>query len=103
MGSSQSHISPKLELIGKSIKDLEHDVKQPHMLPTFRNLTIANLSRNKIETIPASIAQDLQKAPMVIETLETLNLSKNKFSQIPQCIFLLRTLSPQVAFVSVFL
>jgi len=89
MGSSQSSLALKVDLSGKGIKDLEKDLKQPHMLPTFPKLETINLSKNKITGIPDSIVADLAKSPKVIEHLQVLNLAKNKLTGIPDAIWLL--------------
>jgi len=91
MGSSQSSIALSVKLSGKGIKDLEKDLKQPHLLPAFPKLELIDLSKNKIEHIPPSIHQDLVKSHNVIEFLHTLDFSKNKLSEVPDTIFLLST------------
>lgn len=88
MGSSQSNLAIKLDLSGRGIKDLETDVKQPHMLPTFTKLQTISLKNNKLTGIPASIVNDLHKSPLVIEHLATLSLSKNRLPEVPDCIYL---------------
>jgi len=90
MGSNQSTVS-KLDLSGKGLKDLEHDLKHPRLLPSFSRLVTINLSKNKLEKIPAFIITDLQKVPLIVEQLTTLNLSKNRFTEIPEAVFTLST------------
>jgi hypothetical protein len=47
MGSSQSSLALSVKLSGKGIKDLERDLKQPHLLPAFTKLESIDISRNK--------------------------------------------------------
>lgn len=87
MGSGQSSAQLRVDLSKKGIKDIEKDLKYPHMLPAFSKLQELNLSKNKIVTIPEFINADLDKAPNVIEHLAVLNLAKNKLQEIPAPIF----------------
>lgn len=89
MGSSQSSLALSVKLSGKGIKDLEKDLKQPRLLPAFPKLETIDLSKNKIDHIPPSIQQDVQKSPLVIEHLAVLDLSKNRLSEVPECVYLL--------------
>jgi hypothetical protein len=89
MGSSQSSLALKIDISGKGVKDIEKDLKQPHMLPAFPKLEQINLSKNKITSVPDSIFADIQKSPKVIEHLQVLNFSKNKLATIPDAIWLL--------------
>jgi len=89
MGSNTSSLSLKVDLSNKGIRDLEGDVKQPHLLLAFAKLEHLNLSKNKIEKVPESLVLDIQKAPKVVEYLAYLNFSKNKLSSIPEAVFLL--------------
>ena len=47
MGSSQSSLALQVKLSGKGLKDLEKDLKQPHLLPAFPKLEMIDLSKNK--------------------------------------------------------
>jgi len=89
MGSNQSSLALKLDLSGKGIKDLDKDVKQPHILPTMPKLQEINLSKNKLAVIPDVIVKDMEKSPKVLEFLQVLNLSRNKFTEIPDAVWLL--------------
>jgi len=88
MGSNQSSLALKVDLSGKGLKDLEKDLKQPHMLPTFPKLELISLKSNKLTNIPDSIYADIQKSPKVVEFLSVLNLAKNKFETIPDAVWL---------------
>ncbi len=93
MGTSQSSLALKVDVSGKGIKDLEKDLKQPRMLPTFPKLEHINLSKNKITAVPEVIENDLSRSPKVIEYLQVLNFSKNKLTAIPDAVWLLGSFS----------
>lgn len=84
MGSNQSNLAKKVDLSGKGISKLEED-----MLPTFPRLEHIDLHKNKIEQIPESIVQDLNKSPLVVEHLQVLNLKKNRLAEVPPCVYTL--------------
>lgn len=46
---------------------------------------------HRIDHIPQSIQHDIQKSPLVIEHLALLDLSKNRLSEVPECVYLLST------------
>lgn len=94
MGGNQSTTVSKLDLSNKGLKDLEHDLKHPRLLPSFSRLVTINLSKNKIEKIPHFIVTDLLKVPLLIEQLTTLSLAKNKIAEIPDAVFTLSTPRP---------
>jgi len=92
MGASVSSITTKVDLSNKGIKNLELDVKQPRILPTFSSLQTLNLAKNKIETIPYFYTTELNKSPLVLESLVTVSLAKNRLKEIPDVLFLLGAL-----------
>jgi len=62
-------------------------VKNIELLTVFTRLKIVQLQHNKLSTIPKSICEDLHRAPRVIEFLEEVNLSHNKFESLPEEFF----------------
>jgi Leucine-rich repeat (LRR) protein len=91
MGSNQSNLATKVDLKGKGIKNLEEDLKQPHMLPNFTKLQEISLAKNKIGNIPNSFSQDIIKAPQVAENLLILDLHKNRLTEVPDAVYHLST------------
>lgn len=91
MGSTVSSSMIKVSLKDKGIKDIDVDVKNAHMLPSFSKLQELNVSQNKISEIPSSILSDLSKAPAVIESLTILNFNRNRLVEIPEAFYKLCT------------
>jgi len=88
MGANTSNLHTVIRLNSKNIKDLR-ELKQPHLLPVFTKLQTILLDKNKISSIPPEIAQDIPKAPKLIEYLVEVNFSSNKLSSLPEEFFLL--------------
>jgi Leucine-rich repeat (LRR) protein len=59
------------------------------LLTLFTRLQVIQLQHNKLSIIPEHIRSDLRRAPRVIEYLQELNLSHNRFSELPPELFLL--------------
>ena len=89
MGATQSNLATKVDLKGKGIKNLEEDLKQPHMLGNFTKLQEICLAKNKISAIPNSYCQELLKAPQVAENLIKLDLHKNRLTEMPEPLYML--------------
>lgn len=88
MGSGFSASSKKVDLNGKGVKDLK-EVKNVQLLKETTSLEIIDLTKNKIESIPQFLRDDIATSPLLIENVVQLILKKNRLPEVPEPIFLL--------------
>jgi len=88
MGGKITTINTVIRIKKKGISDLSK-VSNIELLPHFTRLTVILLQHNKLSGIPDSVLADVRKSPKLIEYLQVLNLSHNRFRELPAELFLL--------------
>jgi len=88
MGAKATTITTAVRLKKKGLKDLKK-VDNLDLLSLFTRLSIIELQKNKLSGFPEKILQDLQKSTRVMEFLQELNLSYNRFTKLPEEMYLL--------------
>lgn len=88
MGAKATTITTAVRLKKKGLKDLKK-VDNLDLLSLFTRLSIIELQKNKLSGFPEKILQDLQKSTRVMEFLQELNLSHNRFTKLPEEMYLL--------------
>jgi len=88
MGGKATTITTAIRLKKKGLNDLSK-VDNLELLSLFTRLMTIELHHNKLTGFPDTILEDLRKSPRVIEYLQELNLSHNRFTTLPQELYLL--------------
>jgi Leucine-rich repeat (LRR) protein len=89
MGQKHTALSGEVELPGKCNGVFPTNVEPKD----FQRLKAVVLSNNAFSAIPLVVSAQLSERPPIIETLTSLDLSKNKLKVVPEEIVLLANLS----------
>lgn len=89
MGQKHTALSSEVEINGKTAGVFPTAV-QPK---DFQRLKLVSLSNNALTSIPQSVSSQLQERPALLQTLTSLDLSKNKLKVVPEELMLLVNLT----------
>jgi len=88
MGGKATTITTAVRLKKKGLHDFSK-VENLELLPLFTKLRKIELQHNKLTEISDNVLQDIRKSPSIVEFLQELDLSHNRFASLPKELYIL--------------